>query len=415
MDKRLVALKSHKRETFLLADTWRYTVPTLGILPSRTTEARLKLTTYRLLALAWLGLALPAAAREDSVSIAAVYSKTGSLYDVAAGQGYFNSMRMALDDVNKRGGLLGKRVELLEFDSRSTPLGAREAARAIVKVRPLAVIGEMASSMSLAMAPSFQQAGIPMISPKSTHPDLTAVGDYIFRVCYQDVAQGQAMADFAREQLKARTAVILTNASQKFSVELAHHFSARFRAHGGSIAREMDYLADTDDFGALAEATRQLGADVVFIPGYAKDAGLLIKRLRAQGVKGVFLGGDGWGIRIAAYAGEAAEGSYWAGHWHRDDPGKTSRAYVAAYEKRFGKIQAESAALAYDAVQLLVDAVRRANSFEPERVRAALAETHQFSGVTGSITFDARRNPIKPVAILQWRGGRDVFIKSVTP
>ncbi len=368
----------------------------------------------RLLASACLCLALPASAAVDSVFIASVDAKTGQRADGESSQAYADGLRYALDELNQQGGLLGKRVELVELDSGGSAEGARAAARAIVKLRPLGVIGEPVGAASLAMAPALQRARIPMISPKSTLASLTRVGNYIFRACYQDAAQGRALADFARKQLKAGSAAILTNASRPSNIELARHFAKYFRANGGT-ALEKAYRPGPGAHADLIERILKLAPDVVLLAGDARDSGSLMQSLRGRGARAVFLGGDGWGMRIPSYAGAGAEGSYRAAHWHRDNPNQASQAFLANYERRFGRTGAESAALAYDAVQLLAAAVRRSGSFAPERVRAALADTRHFAGVTGDISIDARRNPVKPVAIVQWRGGRDQFVTAITP
>lgn len=352
---------------------------------------------------------------QDKVVLATIFPRSGTLGTSLYPVQFSEAVRLAVDEINERGGLLGRKVEIIEFDSQSTALGARAAAMAALKAEPLAVIGERISSLSLVVAPIMQNAGVPMITPISTHPQVTRVGDYIFRMCYTDAFQGKVMAQFARNRLKAQTAVVLVNVSQKYSEELARSFVAHFKASGGNVSLVGEYLQDSSDFTALLTKVKPLKPDVLFIPGYAKDAGALMRHARALGLATPFLGGDGWGNEIDAYAGPAVAGSYRAVHWHRDDPAPLSRDFIKRFERRMGPIHSDLEALAYDAVQTLADAVRRANSLDRGRVRDALAATSKLPLVTGLLSFDAERNAQKPIVILRHEAGRTVFVESITP
>jgi branched-chain amino acid transport system substrate-binding protein len=345
-----------------------------------------------------------------------VFAKTGSAGVFPEGRPEFLAVRLAAEELNAAGGLLGHPVEVVEYDDQSTALGSRQAAEEAIKAGVIAVIGATRSSHSLGMAPVLQSAGIPMITPVSTDPQVTLTGHYIFRVCFIDDFQGEAMASFAAEHLGAKRAVVLTNTGESFSMSLAKFFMARFRRLGGTVLWEGDYLGSATDFTGLLVRVRELNPDVCFVPGYDADTGFIIRQARIMGIRTVFLSGDGLSENIYTYAGGHADGTYFSSHWHPESTDPRSRTFVRAFEKKHGKIKEASPALTYDAVKLLADSVRRANSLDRARIRDALAATKGFRGVTGEITFDRDRNPRKRIAvILKLEKGRSVYVKGIEP
>jgi branched-chain amino acid transport system substrate-binding protein len=352
----------------------------------------------------------------ESVKIAAIFAKTGQAVIVPSLRPEFCAIRLAVKGLNADGGLLGHPVEVLELDNQSTALGARQAAEKAVLAKVIAVIGATRSSHSLGMAPVLQAAGIPMISPVSTSPQVTLVGDYIFRVCFIDDFQGEVMAAFAIKDLKAKTAVVLTNTGEKFSLSLAKVFMEKFRKLGGKILWEGDYLGTATDFETQLIKTKALQPDVCFVPGYDNDSGFIIKQSRQLGISSIFLSGDGLTDAIYKYAGNSVEGTYYSSYWHPADANSKSRQFVQTYEKEYGKIIEAVPALTYDAVMLLADAVKRARSIEPAKIKDALAETKAFKGITGEITFDENRNPInKPAVIQKFENGATLYVKTIQP
>lgn len=328
-----------------------------------------------------------------------------------------NGSALAADQINTAGGVLGKRVEFVVEDDRGE---ASEAASAVSKLitrdHVVALIGENASSRTLAAAPIAQSYGVPIISPSSTNVEVTKKGDYVFRVCFIDSYQGGVLSSFAFRTLNARTAAILVDARNDYSVGLAAAFRQGFEKEGGRIVGEMKYAEGDSDFSAQLTAIRALHPDVLVVPGYYTDAGLVARQAKSLGVGATLLGADGWDSpKLAEIGGPAVEGSYFSNHYSVDDPSPAVRRFVDAYHKRYGADPDSIAALSYDAVRLLADAIRRAGSTEGKRVRDALAETKDFEGVTGRITMDADRNPIKPAVILKVEGGRFRFVTSVAP
>jgi branched-chain amino acid transport system substrate-binding protein len=328
-----------------------------------------------------------------------------------------NGSALAGEEINAAGGVLGKRIEFVIEDDRNE---ASEAASAVSKLitrdHVVALIGENASSRTLAAAPIAQSYGVPIISPSSTNVEVTKKGDYVFRVCFIDSYQGGVLSSFAYRTLNARKAAILVDARNDYSVGLAAAFRERFEKEGGKIVGEMKYTEGDSDFSAQLTAIRELHPDVLVVPGYYTDAGLVARQAKSLGLTATLLGADGWDSpKLAEIGGAAVEGAYFSNHYSVDDPSPVGRRFVNAYRKRYRVDPDSIAALSYDAVRLLADAIRRAGSTEGKRVRDALADTRDFEGVTGRITMDADRNPIKPAVILQVSGGRFRFVTSVAP
>ena len=328
-----------------------------------------------------------------------------------------NGARLAVEELNRSGGVLGKRIELLVEDDRGE---AAEAASVVSKLitrdHVVALIGEQASSRTLAAAPIAQSYRVPMVAPSSTNTEVTKKGDYIFRVCFIDPYQGEAMAIFARRTLKAQTAGLLVDVRSDYSVGLAEAFRRHFEALGGRITSELKYSEGDSDFSAQITALAARPPDVLCIPGYYTDVGLIARQARTLRLSSVLLGADGWDSpKLTEIGGEAIEGAYFSNHYSVDDPSPKGRQFVADYERIHGAAPDSIAALSYDAAYLIADAIRRAGSTEGKRVRDALAETRDYPGVTGTITMDADRNPIKPAFILKVEGGKFRFVESIAP
>jgi len=328
-----------------------------------------------------------------------------------------NGARLAVEEINAAGGVLGVRLDLLVEDDHNEPAEAASAvSKLITRDHVVALIGENASSRSLAAAPIAQSYRVPMVSPSSTNVEVTKKGDYIFRVCFTDTAQGRALAAFARKNLRASTAALLIDARSDYSVGLAEAFRRDFTAAGGRVVAELKYSEGDSDFSAQLTSIAPLGPDLLFIPGYYTDAGLVARQARGLGVKAVLLGADGWDSpKLTEIGGEAMEGAYLSNHYSVDDPSPAVQQFVQAYQKAYGAVPDSIAALSYDATRLVADAIRRAGSTEGKRIRDALASTAGFVGVTGTISFDAERNPVKPAAILKVEKGKFRFAASVAP
>lgn len=356
---------------------------------------------------------LPAIAAEQ-VKIGAVFSETG----IAAihNAPLIEMVKLAAEEINNEGGLLGNPVRLIMLDNKSTPIGSKLAAEEAVRLGVAAVIGAHWSSHSLVLAPILQKTGIPMISPGSTNPKVTQIGNYIFRVCFIDSFQGQAMARFAYANLGARKAVVLKNIDEEYSTKLAEYFMNAFKQIGGKVLLDGSYRGKAVDFSAVLEKTAKLAPDVVYVPGYTRDSGLLIKQAVSLGVKATFLGGDAWD-EIYKYAGEAIDGSYHSAPWHPDVPFPSSIHLKKIYRNKYDmQIENMSAPLAYDAFMVLATAIKRAGTLNGDRLREAIAETRGFQAATGIISFDENGDPLdKEVIIIKLDKGRPVYYKGIKP
>ena len=358
---------------------------------------------------------LPAIAG-DQVKVAAIFAKTG----IAAGDNAaeIQMVELAVEEINNQGGLLRRPVELIILDNKSTPIGSNLAAKEAVRLKVTAVIGAAWSSHSLQVAPVLQQAKIPMISPSSTNPKVTRIGNHIFRACFIDSFQAKAMAQYAYTDLRARTAVVLEIINEEYSLTLAELFVSSFQQYGGKVVLKGSYENDAVDFANLLNEVKRLKPDVVYVPGYARDSGLLIKQAVSMGIKTTFLGGDGWaGPLLYTSGGNAIEGNYYSVHWHPDVRFPQSVHLQEIYKQKHGsEISNMNAPLTYDAVILLADSIRRANSLDAAKIRDALAETTGFQGATGSITFDEHGDPLnKPVVVMKLGKDAPMYFKTIKP
>lgn len=349
--------------------------------------------------------AQPGAASGEPVLVGHYGSLTGS--EATFGVSTSRGIQLAIKEFNAAGGLNGRPIRLVEYDTRGDN---REAAlvvdRLVNQDRVVAVLGEVASSRSMAGAPIAQRAGVPMVSPSSTNPQVTAVGDMIFRVCFIDPFQGYACAKFARTELEARTAAVLYDQAQAYSSGLAQEFVKSFEAMGGRIVTQQVYQGGAQDFNAQLGIIRNQNPDVIFIPGYYTDVANIAVQARRAGIAAPLLGGDGWDSeQLAKIAKDAIRGSFYSNHYAPDQPDAAVRGFIERYRSEFGGQTPDGlAALGYDAAMLLFDAMKRAKSLSGPDLRDALAATRDFPGVTGTISIDAQRNPRKPAVIVEMAG-----------
>jgi branched-chain amino acid transport system substrate-binding protein len=256
-----------------------------------------------------------------------------------------------------------------------------------------------------------------MISPSSTNPKVTETGDYIFRVCFTDPFQGTVMANFASRTLKAKKVAIFTDVKSDYSKGLAKFFKEGFVATGGQVVAELDYNGGDKDFKAELTAIKSAEPEAVFVPGYYTDVALICIQAKQLSLTAPFFGGDGWeSDQLVRIGQEAVEGTYFSTHYAPDLATERSRSFVAAYEKRFeGKVPDAMAALGYDSVMILADAIKRAGTTDGPKVRDALAATRDFDGVTGRTSINEKRDATKPAVILQVKDGKFKYIETVNP
>ena len=352
----------------------------------------------------------------DVILLGEVGSLTGA--EATFGQSTHEGIQLALEQANAAGGVNGRKLEVRVYDDQGKPEEAANAAvRLINQDKVKLILGEVASTNSLAMADKAQAAQVPMVTPSSTNETVTQKGDYVFRVCFIDPFQGYAMAKFARESLKLQNVAVLQDNKSAYSTGLTQVFQLRFAEMGGKVAGVESYSKGDTDFRAQLTALKKAKPDGIYIPGYYTDVGLIARQAQELGLKAVLLGGDGWeSEKLFELGGSAVDGSYYTNHYSPDSPNPATQAFISAYKAKYnGKVPDSLAALAYDAANVSVAALRKAKSLDGPDVREALAQTKDFDGAAGKLTLDEKRNATKPAVVLKVENGKAVFAASVSP
>lgn len=350
-----------------------------------------------------------------------------------------NGIDLAAQEVNAAGGIGGATLRVIVEDDQGRPEEAATAVKKLVEQdRVVAVLGEVASSRSLAGAPNCQNAGVPMITPSSTNPKVTAVGDFIFRVCFIDPFQGMVAAKFSADTLKARTAGILRDIKNDYSVGLADFFIKTFTSTGGRIVADESYSEGDIDFKAQLTAIKAKSPDVIFVPGYYTEVGLIARQARELGIDKPLVGGDGWvSDRLIEIGGEALQGCYFVNPFWEGSEDPAVQSFIRVYKEKFGGSPDALAALGYDAAKFLFAALKKLAADEPEafstlvgtptsateqprkealrKLRDILAATKDFPGVTGNISMDANRDAVKPAFFLTIDQGQYKVVGTVLP
>ncbi len=256
-----------------------------------------------------------------------------------------------------------------------------------------------------------------MITPASTNPDVTRVGDFIFRICFIDPFQGSVMAKFARNTLKAQKAAILWDVKNDYSKGLKDFFKKTFTEAGGQVVAEPSFSQGDSDFNAQLNSIKGTNPDVLFVPGYYTEVGTIGRQARDMGIRVPLLGGDGWDSpELFKSAGNALEGCYFSNHYSPESQDPRVQDFIKAYQARYnGKTPDAMAALGYDAAKILAEAIKKAGGTEPSALRDALGQTQGYAGVTGNISLDAERNATKPAVVLQVKGKSFKYVETVTP
>lgn len=333
------------------------------------------------------------------------------------GQSTRNGTQMAADEINTAGGINGRQIQLvIEDDQGETGKAETVVAKLINQDQVRALIGEVASSISIAAAPHAQRAQVPMISPSSTNPKVTQIGDYIFRVCFIDPFQGEVMAKFAANTLKAKKAAILFDSNSDYSKGLVQFFKAAFTKLGGTIVTEKAYAQRDRDFTGQLTSIRDTSPDVIYVPGYYQEVGVIAKQTKQLGIKAPLLGGDGWDSpQLWDLGGDALNGNYISNHYSVDDPAPVIQDFVRRFKARFTDPPDALAALAYDSMMVLADSIRRAGGTECASLRNAIAQTANLKGITGVISINSERNAVKPAVVLELKDKKFVYKETINP
>ncbi|HSS22393.1 MAG TPA: ABC transporter substrate-binding protein [Pyrinomonadaceae bacterium] len=348
--------------------------------------------------------------------------RVGVFFDLSGptaslGQTTLDGVKLAVADINERGGIAGRRVELfIEDDLGRADLAAAAVEKLISKNQVHAIVGGVGSGNALAGAMVAQSKQVPMVTPYAPHPSVVAAGDYIFRASFSDPFQAEAMAEFAAKTLKAKRAAVLFDFNSDYSKSLSGSFEQRLLELGGQVVSKQNYATGDQDFKGQLTAIRSSRPDLIFVPGYYAEAAMIAKQARELRMKLPLLGGDGWDSgELWKLDATSLNGSYIVNQFAADAPFTASREFVSRFAARYeGRKPDALAALGYDAVNMLADAIKRAGTTERAALKKTLADTNNLVGATGTISLDMNRNAIKPAIILKLKDGKFLF-HAVTP
>lgn len=352
----------------------------------------------------------------DVIKIGVFEPFTGAA--ASGGELTFEGIELAFAEVPE---ILGKKIELVKVDNKSDQVEASNAAQRLVdKDKVNAVIGSYGSSNSMAGGPVFQEAKVPAVGCSPTNPMVTKGNPFYFRVCFIDPFQGSVMANFAINELGAKTAATVKDISSDYSVGLVKNFVDAFKEANGedSIVSEASYKTGDQDFTSQLNNVKQANPDVIFCPGNYGECALMIKQARDLGIEAPMLGGDTWeSPDFIKIGGENINKEvYFSSHFTSEKPlNDVSEAFLKTYKDKFGKDANAFAALGYDAYMVVIDAIKRADSADPQAIRDALAETQEFIGATGTISLDAEGDAVKSAVINQVKDDAFVYLQTIEP
>ncbi|MDM8142761.1 ABC transporter substrate-binding protein [Megamonas hypermegale] len=358
------------------------------------------------------------AANSNEIKVGANFEITGNVanYGTTARDGF----KLAIKEANEAGGIDGKQIVIVEADNKSDPAESANAATKLISDdKVVAIVGPATSGAVQAESQIATENKIPIIAPCATSPDITVengqVKEFVFRGCFIDPLQSNTMANFAANELKAKTAVIYLDSSTDYSKSLAEVFKNKFEALGGKVVMQEAFVAKDQDFKAALTNIKTANADVIYIPAYYEEVGKIVKQARELGITQPILGTDGWDdTKVVDIAGaDALNNTYYVTHYIDTDP--DVKAFVDSFTKEYGHAPGVFAALGYDAGKMLVDAIKRAGSTDPVAIQKALAETKDLQVGTGKLTVDANHNLIKNAFIIEMKDGVKTLKERVTP
>ncbi|MCX7708329.1 MAG: ABC transporter substrate-binding protein [Clostridia bacterium] len=334
----------------------------------------------------------------NTIKIGAILPVSGQI--AAYGELARDGVQLAVDEINAKGGILGKKIELIVEDDEANPEKTVNAFKKLTKQDNIVgIIGALTSKCSLSITQYAQAQKIIMITPTSTNDAVTSAGNFIFRACYNDSYQGQGIAKFSIETLKAKKAAILFDNTNDYSKSLRDNFKKKFEELGGNIVAEESYAAMDKDFNSQLAKIKGTNPGVLFIPDYYTTVSLIAKQVKRQGINVPMLGADGWD-EITFSAGDEIIGSYYSNHFSPNNPDQRVQKFVNDYYSKYNIKPDVLAALNYDAAYILADAIQRAGSIDPDKIQAEMMKTNG-KYLTGNLKFDQNRNPIKSLVMLK--------------
>ena len=356
------------------------------------------------------------------IKIGMVYELTGNT--ASYGTSAANGAKLAFKGINANGGILGKQIQIVTADNKGEP---SESANAMTKVitqdKVVAVTGFTVSSCGIAGSAVAEDTKIPFVAAAAVNPKVTVdertgkVKNYTFRACFIDSFQGIVGVDFAFNSLKARKTAIMTDSSSDYSKGLTRIFKDSFTGKGGKIVAEEAYLQKDQDYKSVLTKIKAQNPDLLYIPGYYEDVGKIVKQAREMGILIPVLGADAWDspILVELAGPKALNHTYFTNFYSVEDKNPISNNFVEAYKKEYGTIPDSMAAMGYDAANLLVDAIRRANSTESAKIRDALSGTKNFKSVSGEMSLNATHDAVRGVVIIEMKDGKQVYKETIKP
>ena len=360
------------------------------------------------------------AANSNEIKIGGNFELSGGVANY--GQSTMNGVKLAFKEINEKGGINGKKISLVIADNKSEP---SEAANAVTKLinqdKVVALIGPVTSSNLIATTQIATDKKIPVLTPTATSPKATfengKVKEMIFRSCFIDPFQGEVMARFAANSMKVKTAAIYVDNSSDYSKGLAEVFRDAFTKLGGKIVAEEAFLQKDTDFKSAITKIKAANPDVIFIPAYYQEVGMIVKQAREMGVTIPLIGTDGWDSpKLVEIAGAAAlNNTFFSNHYSAEDKDPHIQAFVEAYKKEYNQMPDALAVLGYDGALMMIDALKRAGSEDPKKIQEALASTKNLQVSSGILTLDDKHNPLKSAVVIEMKDGKQTFKEKVNP
>lgn len=352
----------------------------------------------------------------DTVLIGGLAPLTGEV--AVYGTTATNGAKLAFDEINANGGILGgKKIQYEVLDEKGDSIEAVNAFNKLVDQGMVALIGDITSKPSIAVAEVSQETGIPMITPTGTAKDITTYGPNVFRVCFIDPFQGETMAQFASKNLEAKKVAVMYNTSDDYSDGVATAFKEKAEALGMEVVAYEGYAATDVDFKTQLTNIEQANPDAIMLPDYYAKVALIASQAREIGIDVPLMGADGWdGVAtvVDKNSYDVIENSYFCNHYSTQDTSEVVQSFIKNYTEKYGEAPSSFAALGYDAAYVMANAIDKAGSTDKQAITDAVAAT-DYQGVTGKMTFDENRNPIKSVSIIKIVNGEYTFDSIVEP
>lgn len=381
-----------------------------------------------LLVVSLVSLSMLAGCSAGANSKAASTIKVGLNYELSGnaasyGTSLSKGAELALEEINKNGGVLGKQLQSVKVDNKSENAESLNVAtKLITRDKVVAILGAATSGNTKGAIPAATQNKVPLVSGSATADDVTVdsngkVREYVFKTCFNDSFQGVMMSNFAFSDLGLKNAAILTETTSDYSKGLAKSFTENYGKLGGSVVAEESYKSKDTDFKSVLTNIKAKNPEVLFVPGYYEEVGLIIRQARELGIDVPILGGDGYeSPKLTELAGkDALNKVYYSTAYSSQDTDPNVVKFREAYKAKYGKEPDAFGALGYDLGYFLVDGLKRAGEADRNKLKDALAATKDFKGVTGVFSMDANHTPVKSVTIIEMKNGEATFLKKLNP